>query len=260
MLALVKNVGADYNCRQFYRQYYRQYLEMSMRPRKISAAAPNAVDRAYQILRERAIAFRFRPGERVNELELSRELEMSRAPIREALNRLVTDGLLSVEPNRGFSCRKLSASEISGLYAVRADIEAGGILETISRKDRKGFEALKHFWRNVTTQMQTATVETLVQRDEEFHLRLAALSQNAERVRLLSHINARIRFVRRINLEPPDRRAQSLGEHADLLDRVAHRDGAGASTVLRKHLQLSAEEALESIKRGLAVIYADSVA
>src|SRR5262249_41763940 len=141
----------------------------------------NNVNRAYRVLREKAVCFQFKPGERLNEVEVARDLGMSRAPVREAMNRLVTEGLLTVVPNQGFYCRKLSASEITGLYSVRADLEVGGIHEA-GAAERAAVEAVGHYWQEVVAQADTLPIEALVARDEEFHLKLAGLGGNLERV------------------------------------------------------------------------------
>jgi DNA-binding GntR family transcriptional regulator len=219
----------------------------------------SAVDHAYAVARDRAIKFQFLPGEPVNELELSRELGLSRAPIREALNRLVTDGLLTFVANRGFLCRRLDAAEIANLYAVRADIEAGGVRETLERRDIKGLKLLATRWRDVARHIDKIPIETLVKADEDFHLALAALSGSDQRVELLTHINARIRFVRLMNIESPTRRTKSFGEHEAIIKKLLAGDAAGAVDILRKHLSLSAAEVTESIKRGLPKIYASRV-
>jgi DNA-binding GntR family transcriptional regulator len=219
----------------------------------------NNVERAYQMLREKAVRFELKPGERLNEVELARELGMSRAPVREAMNRLVTEELLTVVPNQGFSCRKLSASEIAALYGVRADLELGGIHEAAHRVDRTAVQELGRFWEEVTAQAEGLSIETLVAHDEDFHRKLAMLAGNVERVRLLEHINARIYFVRQINLEIETRRRITFDEHREIVARLLEDDPESAANLLRRHLSLSAEEAMDAIRRGLARIYAESV-
>jgi DNA-binding GntR family transcriptional regulator len=223
-------------------------------------ASATSAERAYQALRAMAVRFEFKPGERLNEVEIARRLDMSRAPLREAMNRLVTEGLLTVVPNQGFSCRRLSATEIASLYEVRADLEAAGARAAALRANRGALEELDAYWSKVAATQATTAIETLVARDEEFHLRLAALSGNPERVRMLENINARIHFVRRINLETPARLKESFAEHAAVLVRLLQGDGDGAAELLRSHLALSAEEAAGFIREGLARIYAESVA
>jgi DNA-binding GntR family transcriptional regulator len=217
------------------------------------------VQRAYEALRGMAMRFELKPGEKLNEVELARSLAMSRAPLREAMNRLVTEGLLTFVPNQGFSCRRLSAAEIASLYEVRAELESAGARSAATRAKRGELEALDLFWKQSEAQ-QEATLEEMVARDEEFHLRLAALSGNPERVRLLENINVRIHFVRRLNLETPQRRKASFAEHEAVMKCLLRGDGEAAADLLRRHLTLSAEEAASTIREGLARIYAESVA
>lgn len=220
----------------------------------------NNVNRAYLVLREKAVRFGFKPGERLNEVELARTLGMSRAPVREAMNRLVTEGLLTVVPNLGFSCRKLSASEITALYSVRADLEVGGIHEAAYLIDRNAVGAVGRYWDEVAAQADGLSIDVLVTRDEEFHLKLAALGGNSERVRLLEHINARIHFVRRINLENETRRRNGFAEHRQIVDQLLAGDAEAAANLVRRHLLLNADQAMDAIRKGLARIYAESVA
>lgn len=102
-------------------------------------------------------------------------------------------------------------------------------------------------------------IETLVDADEAFHLGIAALAGNSERRRYLANINARIRFVRRINLEDASRRESSLKEHSDILDAFTGRRGEEAAALMKQHLRLSSEELKDHIKAGLARIYADDI-
>jgi len=102
-------------------------------------------------------------------------------------------------------------------------------------------------------------IETLVDADEAFHLEIAALAGNSERRRYLTNINARIRFVRWINLEDASRRESSLREHSDILDAITGRREDEAAALMEQHLRLSSEELKDHIKAGLARIYADDI-
>ena len=224
------------------------------------APAKNTVERAYLYLRDRTVSFGYRPGERINEVELAASLGMSRAPVREALNRLIADGLVVMEPGRGFFCRKLSAKEITDLFAVRADLEVSAVRTACQSADPEALKTLADDWDAILAQQASLPIDALVAADEDFHIRLASLSGNAERVRYLGNINARIRFVRRINLEEDGRRSASLAEHALILAAVARGDAETACALVSQHLSISAEEVLAHIHTGLARIYASEVA
>ena len=139
-------------------------------------------------------------------------------------------------PNYGFSCRKLSASEIAALYRVRADLELGALREGEGRLDPAAVRALGKSWKETTARAAELPIEDLVAKDEEFHLQLAALAGNAERVRLLEHINARIRFVRQINIEDDARRRATFAPSTARIvaDLSAGRTDA-AAVILGRH-------------------------
>ena len=220
----------------------------------------NSVETAYERLRDKLVAFDVKPGARLNESEIAASLSMSRAPVREALNRLAADGMVSFEPGRGFFCRKLSVSEIVDLYGVRLDLETGALgtlLQNAPVSDLAEFVAI---WRADLARSDGMDVEALVTADEAFHLDLAALAGNAPRLKYLRNINDRIRFVRRINLETAGRHAQALAEHARLLDAIAARDATRAIECLRDHLARSTGEVRQLVQSALTRIYSDEVA
>ncbi|MCZ4351185.1 GntR family transcriptional regulator [Roseovarius aestuarii] len=218
------------------------------------------VDKAYEQLRDQLVTFGFKPGSRLNESEIAQTLSMSRAPIREALNRLIADGLVSFEPGRGFFCRRLSTSEVNDLYETRFDLESGAIAAALAACDDATLESFAMTWHDRHAAADGGTLDQLVDLDEAFHLGLSALAGNASRLKYLENINYRIRFVRRINLEPGTRRVGGISEHAKLIDAIRHRDTAQAIALLRQHLQKSADEVRLQVQTALAHIYADDVA
>ena len=68
---------------------------------------PSRAESLYLTVKDMAILFKFKPGERVNEVELAQRLGASRTPLREALNRLAAEGFLVLKQARGFFCRDL---------------------------------------------------------------------------------------------------------------------------------------------------------
>jgi DNA-binding GntR family transcriptional regulator len=214
----------------------------------------NATERAYRTLRTQAIQFQLKPGERLLEVDLARAMRMSRAPVREAMNRLAAEGLLNFVPNQGFSCRKLSASEIAELYRVRADLEAGGLQELAGRAEPAQLQALASACNEAIAAVETLSIEAFVAHDEDFHLKLMALGGNRERVRMLEQINARIQFVRRINWAGP-RRQTSLAEHVEIMSQLLAGDIENGVASLRRHLTVTVDEAMNAIREELTRMY-----
>lgn len=198
--------------------------------------------------------FEIAPHERINEVELARRLSVSRTPLREALNRLVTEDLLTFEPNRGFRCRTLDTKDVFDLYEARAVVELGAVRLACARATDEEVAALRAFWEEVA-RLEDHPPTELVAKDEEFHERLAALSGNAELPRALRGINARIHFVRWMDLERAERRATTYREHAELLAALGRRDEAACVTILSRHIERRLDEIVEVIKAGVVHLF-----
>ncbi|MGB8652150.1 MAG: GntR family transcriptional regulator [Mycobacteriales bacterium] len=95
-----------------------------MSPAVGALPVPDQPDHVYDEIRRAVIEGRYPPGFRLVEQRLAEELRVSRTPVREALRRLESDGLVVVQRHRGAEVRGLTAAEIADLYDARARLEA----------------------------------------------------------------------------------------------------------------------------------------
>src|SRR5581483_10446370 len=103
------------------------------------------VDRAYERLKRMAVGYHLKPGQRLNEIELAKQLGVSRTPLREALNRLNIEGFTRFSPGEGFYSRNLSQREILDLYELRKAIELHGVRLAIQHANEDEILALRTF-------------------------------------------------------------------------------------------------------------------
>ena len=125
-----------------------------------------------------AMTFAIRPGERVNEVELARSLNVSRTPLREALNRLMVEGFLTRAPNRGFIGRPLDAKQVFDLYELRRALEAGIVVIACERATDEELAELERFVKASKDRPEDANASSLLALDEQFHERVAQLTRN----------------------------------------------------------------------------------
>ncbi|MEX0284869.1 MAG: GntR family transcriptional regulator [Paracoccaceae bacterium] len=223
----------------------------------------SSADRAYDQLRAMAIHFEFKPGERVNESALTKQLSVSRTPLREALNRLVAEGFLTVAPGQGFFCRPLSPERILELYQVRAALESEALMRGIATASEEAIVAFcAHLDATERAYSTSTDLPDLLEMDETFHVSLAALSGNAELVRLLKNVNERIRYVRLVNLQrllEQGRLGQgeqaSLSMHRVIAEAVRARDTHAALGALRDHIERRSEETVELVRLAYSRLY-----
>ncbi len=219
----------------------------------------SSVTRVYDRLREMAVNFDFKPEERINESALSAELGASRTPLREALNRLVAEGFLTFVNGRGFFCRALSPTRIIELYEARMAVECEALRRAVERASDDQLTALESYLNRVEgTYRTTKDLSELIRMDEEFHFRIAELSNNSELLRMLENINDRIRYVRIINLDmlmKEDSDAGALTSHRVLLNALLTRDADQAVSVMRNHIEKRREQVTEAVRRAYSQLY-----
>ncbi|MGI9522636.1 MAG: GntR family transcriptional regulator [Hyphomicrobiaceae bacterium] len=211
------------------------------------------VDRLYQELKAMAVSFALKPDERVNESELALRLNASRTPLREALNRLAAEGLLTFQPRKGFFCRPLQPKMIFDLYEARLAVERMTVSLACERTNPKDIRALRNSLESVRPGKSQHDVESLVGFDETLHLGIARLTGNDELVRILESIQERIRFVRWIDME--DRRQTTFGEHLEILDAIQKRNKDKALALIEEHVERRAEQITAVVREGYSRIY-----
>lgn len=217
----------------------------------------SVVDRLYEQLKAMSVSYEFKPGERLNEGELAKRLGVSRTPLREALNRLNTEGFLRFTPGRGFFCRELDAHEIFDLYELRKSIEVASVRLALKRAKDEDIDALLAFLDATGPDPGERSSVELVALDETFHERLMAMSDNAEMLRVLRNVNARIRFVRWIDMDRINR-TNTQAEHRAVVVALKARDEATCTSVLEKHIDRRLDTITAAIKEGYAQIYMSS--
>ena len=216
--------------------------------------ADSIVDRVYDALKEMAVAYAFRPGERINEGRIAARLGVSRTPLREALNRLKTEGFLRFEPGRGFFCRDLDPREIYDLYELRKALETAAIPLAVARARDEDIAAIAAFLDETGPDEAGRDIAELTGLDETFHRSVMALAGNEAMLRVLDNVNARIRFVRWIDMGDGGRPA-TQAEHRAVVAALAARDAATAGALLERHIDRRLDQITAAIREGLARIY-----
>ena len=204
----------------------------------------------YDTLRDMAISFKFTPGERINESELSTALGVSRTPLREAMQKLVSENLLRWERNKGFFCRPLDVKEIYDLYQFRRVIETEVVRILCRNATDEQLQDLKVF---VEKTKDYEAPDEGIDIDQGFHEKLAVMSDNNELVSALKKVNQRIFFIRWIDLvkHGPAR----MNKHIDIVNALINRDEELAVSTMENHVEQHLEQISDLIREGYGFIY-----
>lgn len=208
----------------------------------------------YDKVKAMAVRFEFKPGERLNELDLARRLQVSRTPLREVLNQLMVEGFLKRAVNRGFIARPLDAQQVHALYEYRVVLETGIARIACERASDEELDALYAYAERSLQLPEDADAERRLQLDEAFHLSLARVSGNEEFVRSLAGVYDRIHFVRWVELQRgPRSHAQS--EHLQIVQGLQRRDTDAVVKLLTCHIGRRLDQIVDVIRSGFSTIY-----
>lgn len=213
-------------------------------------------DNVYQVLRERLFTGRFRPGSRVSELALAKELGMSRTPVREALNQLISEGVLEQVPNAGVFVKKPDRGDLEDLYQLREWLETHAAAEAARRitpPELAELEQSCHVLRELADRCRhlgaDRAEEVLLPRrvtaDFAFHTTLIRASGNRRVMKVVAdhHVLSQLWGA----LPEPQtlaNLAQLYKEHTRILRAVRRRDPDAAWEFMRHHLQVARDKVL----------------
>lgn len=218
-----------------------------------SVKKTNRAESLYQIVKDMAIAFKFKPGERINEVNLATRLEASRTPLREALNRLVSEGFLTSKRGHGFYCRDFKPREIFELYQFRAVLECAAVRLTCELATEEEVKQLERFLADTGPAENGRSSEELVELDEHFHCQIMRLGRNTEMQHTLENINARIRYFRWVDMD--SKRSSTQHEHKQIVEAILARDTELAVRRMNDHIQRRLDQITDAVKESYSRIY-----
>ena len=213
----------------------------------------------YDTIREMALEYRFRPGEKINEGDLAGLLGVSRTPVREALNRLVTEGLIEFRRNYGFYCRSLNMGEVMTLAEAVRDVTLALLTHVEARASQKDLSDLRIYAQELADTGAGLPACERARADEAFHARFADLAQNPVLASVSRNLNARIRFLRKIMMEDAEDKAATFRDQVRIMDLIQAGNSDAARRALTEFLTLEDGTVQDALVRGLGRIYLDQI-
>jgi DNA-binding GntR family transcriptional regulator len=192
-------------------------------------------------LREEIISGALRPGSKINLATVREHFGVSLSPLREALARLISDGLAEFEDNRGYHVAPVSLANLAEVTQLRTEFECSALRHAMTVGDVEWeADVMRNLYRLNRITRDPAQSETLAQWEvahAEFHMTLIAgcnmpLLQNTCRV--LHNLNDR---YRRIFVRTAGGDRNVAAEHAEIATRAVRRDIEPACDSLREHIQ-----------------------
>ena len=202
----------------------------------------NAQD-VYDALREMIIDLRVAPGSRVTESQLADYFFVSRTPIRAALQRLESEGFLTIKAKQGCFIRNIDMVKISQYYDVRVSLEVMVLDEIAKHRNKAELVSIANLWNPENSSFGLQVTDHLKAAEEGFHLELAKISNNEVLIRYIEDINDQIRVVRRLGWPNMKSVTDTYEEHFRICELLLAEDLKAAQAEMTNHIRKSQDMA-----------------
>ncbi|MFC9946268.1 GntR family transcriptional regulator [Streptomyces pratensis] len=192
-------------------------------------------ERVYEALLELITTRALRPGQHLVESELAGHLGVSRQPVREALQRLNTEGWVDLRPAQGAFVHEPTEEEADQLLSVRTLLEAEAARLAAAHAGRPGIDALEELCSQGERAVAADDVDLAVATNAAFHAKVMELAGNVVLAELAAQVDRRVRWY--YTPVARQRGTQSWIEHRELIAAIASRDEQGATAVMRAHTE-----------------------
>ncbi|MCW7944142.1 GntR family transcriptional regulator [Streptomyces hygroscopicus] len=192
-------------------------------------------ERVYEALLELITTRALQPGRHLVESELARHLGVSRQPVREALQRLNTEGWVDLRPAQGAFVHEPTDQEADQLLGVRTLLEAEAARLAAAHADSAGIAALEELCAEGERAVAEDDVDGAVALNARFHAKVTELAGNAVLAELAGQVERRVRWYH--TPVARQRGRQSWAEHRDLIAAIAVGDEQRATRLMREHTE-----------------------
>ena len=203
---------------------------------------------AYNNLKSDVLAGRFNPGERLTEEHLAKSLGVSRTPVREALHKLESEGLVKPLESRGFSVARDSREEMEDLFDVRAALEGYAIRLICECITDKAIDELKDLIRKAEAALTQQKLDEIFKYNTQFHDTLHGIISHKSRFHsLIADTRNYVLRYRKDSLHYLAGARRTIDGHKKILLAVSLKDPDLCERVMRDHIREAKEEALHKI-------------
>jgi DNA-binding GntR family transcriptional regulator len=207
-----------------------------------------ASDRAYDVLRDDILEWQLAPGTILGEVEQATRLGISRTPLREALARLVADGLVETQAGRGLVVAPATVESVRELFEARLPLEQEAAALAARRRDPRVFEQLRIDMSDAGPLLDDPRRHAYYELVRRFDAAMDDAVGNPYLVSALRGLRTHLARIRRLSHDNPERLAAAASEHVLIIDAILAGDADLARSATAVHLHRSLSNILQTVQ------------
>lgn len=195
----------------------------------------------YEYLRNLLSMGELKPGTRLLESEIAKDMAVSRAPVREALRKLEADGLVDFRINQGATVRKINAEEIWQIYSARYIIEGYLVMIAAEQRTPDDLIKLRRAIDDARAAVQSKDIQLIIRRDLEIHRIIWDISKHDLLRNILLQFESQILMIMNYQMKLFANEFDGTSFHEDLFDSISKNNGTLARTIIQKMIEAGFE-------------------
>lgn len=212
-------------------------MEALERQRELIRRREPLRDRVHRYLRDAILSGRYSVGQRLTELEVAGELEISRTPVREAFRKLELEGLVRYEAGRGVTVTYLAPRDMPDIYAIMVALEGmAARLAALHMTEAEG-QVLERLVAEVDSALEAGDLNAARAAHDRFNDHIFRAARNLRLHELLARFRDYIAQTQIVSW--PSRLAQVRADHRALVEAIRSGDADRAERVMREHVERS---------------------
>jgi len=191
--------------------------------------------KVYRVLKTGIIEGDFKPGEKILEVKISKQLGVSRTPIREALRRLVAEGFVTISPNQGAVVNKASIEDIEDILQIRSVLDGLAARLTVKVITEEEIGELENCIKYMEYHFNKNDALAFLKMDAEFHELIYEICGNRRLMNIHGNLSNIFHGFRVRALIVSDKLHIFLEEHKKVVEAIKMRNSLKAEMLSRRH-------------------------
>lgn len=206
-------------------------------------------DVVFNTLRQGILRGLLPPGLRLMEIQLAKQLGVSRTPVREAIRKLELEGLVVTIPRKGAEVAEITPKDLHDVLEVRCALEALAVELACHAITDKELNELGLYLEKFKTLVPTGDINALAECDVAFHDVIINSTGNNRLIQMLNNLREQMYRYRLEYLKDDATHPLLIKEHQEIIACLQNKDTTGAKSVISEHINQQYEDVIQSLKR-----------
>lgn len=214
-------------------------------------------DQIYETLRRAIVRLEMEPGSAISEKELCGRFEVSRTPVREALQRLAEEDLVDIHPHSGTWVSRISFALAEEGFVLRRALEVESVRRAAALVTEAGVAELDGLIARMRLTLRDDRLADYLEVDDAFHAAIARISAYPRIWKFIGLAKVQLDRMRQLSAPVPGHLAEVTEQHAAIVQALARRNAMQAELAMRIHLD-SSFEVMAAIYPGQPAMFAEA--